>query len=149
MKRSEFLAKGIALVAAAVAAGGAAKPEAPGPGTLTLDDLRDLIYGPKHATIRYSKRPGRTGLNLERFGGEIVEEPLEYDEGVRFRLRSERHSYAIVAIPDRPDRRGYLGGYGGGHDPMSGGRDLADGPFTRETWNEILADIVAYELVMP
>ena len=114
MRRSEFLTKGIAALAAAVAAGGAAKPEAPeapDAGTMTLDDRRDLIYGPKHKTIRYSKRPGRTGLNLERFGGEIVEAPLDYDQGVRFRLRSERHSYSIVAIPDRPDRRGHLGGY--------------------------------------
>lgn len=61
------------------------------------------------------------------------------------------HQYNIVAI-DRKGEDGYLGCQVSTRKPRAGedwnrGNDLPDGPFTRETWDNIIRAIVRYELV--
>lgn len=68
-----------------------------------------------------------------------------------FRIYTETHSYGITAI-DRDKDEGYLGCTVSTRKPRAGedwtrGNDLADGPFTKETWQEIKNDIIAYELI--
>ena len=71
----------------------------------------------------------------------------------RVRLYTETHKYSIVAHPVSESREnGYLGCIATTRKPRAGetwnrGNDLADGPLSAQTWNAILADIVAYELV--
>lgn len=64
---------------------------------------------------------------------------------------TDHNKYHITAI-DRGRSRSYLGCMGSARKPLAGedwnrGNDLSDGPFTEKTWNEILNDIVRYELV--
>lgn len=61
------------------------------------------------------------------------------------------HQYNIVAI-DRPGEDGYLGCQVSTRKPRAGedwnrGNDLPDGPFTKDTWDNIVRGIVRYELV--
>lgn len=65
-------------------------------------------------------------------------------------IYTENQEYAISARWGH--ERGYLGCIARARKPRAGedhrrGSDLADGPFTYETWFRILADIVSYELV--
>ena len=67
---------------------------------------------------------------------------------IRLRVYTFSNKYGIVASPPGD----YLGGVAVARKPRAGedwtrGNDLADGPFSRETWNKILVDIVAYEAV--
>lgn len=74
----------------------------------------------------------------------------------RLSFKTARNSYAIVGKPAHPLRppgsdMGYLGCVVSAREPRSGetwtrGSDLADGPFTEETWNRIVQDILSYEL---
>lgn len=110
---------------------------------------------------------------LGRFGANIVDaavlavpvneqgsaDPQSAGAEVRVRLRlfSERYSYGVsVCVPadgSRPEEPfGYLGCVASNRKPRAGedwtrGRDLADGPYCEKTWHNILADIVAFELV--
>jgi len=78
---------------------------------------------------------------------------IRVDDGYNVRLYTDRHVYHIIAYPPgRPDGKSYLGCTASTRKPRAGeshgrGNDLADGPFTDETWHSILADIVSYELV--
>lgn len=72
---------------------------------------------------------------------------LSEEDTIRIRLYTEKNEYCIVATVD-----GYLGCIGSSRKPRAGedwtrGNDLADGDFSKETWNRILGDIVGYELV--
>jgi hypothetical protein len=64
---------------------------------------------------------------------------------------TEDNKYSITAI-DRKEDDGYLGCGVTSRKSRAGeeyfrGNDLADGPFTKETWDRILLSIVNYELV--
>lgn len=71
----------------------------------------------------------------------------------RFRLYTDHHAYSIRAqVPTTADERGYLGCTVSRRKPRAGedwtrGSDLADGPFSMQTWTRILSDIIGYELV--
>lgn len=82
---------------------------------------------------------------------------------ISIRFYTERNVYFISAKigslwnerghPDRPkiDGDGYLGAQVTCRTPVAGewwnrGRDLADGPYSKETLENILLDIVAYEI---
>lgn len=83
--------------------------------------------------------------------GESNEVDSAYEFKFRFNIYTETHRYRISAY-DRSENDGYLGCTSSTRKPLAGedhtrGNDLADGPFTRETWEKIKSDIVAYELV--
>jgi len=69
-----------------------------------------------------------------------------------FSFYTDEYRYRIVAI-DRPNDDGYLGcqtstrKFRPGED-WHRGNDLPDGPFVRDTWDNILKGIVKYELVL-
>lgn len=72
------------------------------------------------------------------------------DKRLRVRLYTDNNSYSITAH-ERHDH-GYLGCIASSRKPRAGetwtrGNDLTDGPFTKDTWHAILADIVSFELV--
>ncbi len=65
---------------------------------------------------------------------------------VRMHLFTNDNHYSIVA------KSNYLGCTSKSRKPRAGegwnrGNDLADGNFSKNTWNQILSDIVTYELV--
>lgn len=67
-----------------------------------------------------------------------------------FELYTSSHKYHIHAI-DRIQNTGYLGCTASCRKEKPGenwfrGSDLADGPFTRETWQKIKNDIISHEL---
>lgn len=67
-------------------------------------------------------------------------------ESVEAVIYTENHSYHISATSD------YLGCVASSRKPLAGetwtrGNDLADGPFNKDTWNDILIDILTYEMV--
>lgn len=73
-------------------------------------------------------------------------------KGVRIKLFTEINEYSIVAYPPSKTYKGYMGCIGRSRKPRAGenwtrGNDLADGPCSRDTWIEIMQDIVGYELV--
>lgn len=111
--------------------------EEPVMGDMTLNDFKWRLENiGKHAN----------GQNVEILTDEIDE--------VRVRLYTNNNSYGISARVRSISglERGYLGCIASSRKPRAGetwtrGSDLADGPFTLETWNKILGDIVAYELV--
>lgn len=90
------------------------------------------------------------------------------DELIRLKIFTKNHQYRIVAhLPNSKDIKkeissnknqpkenynGYLGCIGDTRKPRAGedwnrGNDLADGSYSKETWQEIVNDILAYELV--
>ena len=69
----------------------------------------------------------------------------------QFAFYTEEYQYIIVAI-DRTEDNGYLGCQVQVRKPRPSedwlrGNDLADGPFNKNTWNDIVESIVRYELV--
>ena len=105
---------------------------------MTLDDLRDWFYGRRDEDGRRVRV-----LSMLRFGGQVSESPLD-GPGQRFRFRTATKEYSILAREERPGHPSYLGAQAGVIG--GGGQDLADGRFTLETWQRILADIVAFEM---
>ena len=83
--------------------------------------------------------------SLRRLGRDVT----YIDRGV---LAGDQHGFYLVTGADRyaifaqeagEEWKSYLGAQGsrlGG-----GGRDLADGPLNRNTWDAIVADVLAYE----
>jgi len=74
-----------------------------------------------------------------------------YEFQFKFNIYTESHRYRINARDSNEDD-GYLGCTSSVRKPRAGenwtrGNDLADGKFTRATWERIKSDIVAYELV--
>lgn len=71
---------------------------------------------------------------------------------IRVKIYTLSNEYTITASPDGMNGRGYMFCGGGSRTPRAGepqfrGSDLADGVFSKETWYEILQDIVGYESV--
>ena len=67
-------------------------------------------------------------------------------------IYTNTNHYAIRYRLPTDTSTGYLGCIASSRMPRAGedwtrGRDLHDGPFSRETWRGILADIVSYEMV--
>lgn len=66
---------------------------------------------------------------------------------------TDLYVYAIAALPPSDDRQhGYLGCVSSCRKMLAGedwtrGRDLPDGPFSRETWESIKGAIIRHELV--
>jgi len=98
--------------------------------------------------------------SLGRWGGNLVDgsvlsisDALGNPTRFRVRLFTKTHSYSIsVRVPEDADDDDYLGCIASTRTPRAGedhtrGNDLADGKLCQETWNRILTDIVAYELV--
>ena len=80
----------------------------------------------------------------------IVEDDCE--RKLRIRIYTNINRYGIVAIERSGERKSYLGCIASTRKPRAGedwtrGNDLADGALTRETWEKIKNDIIAYELV--
>jgi len=86
----------------------------------------------------------------------VVEDSGQGDEKgfefkFRFNIYTETHKYRITAL-DRERNEGYLGCTMSNRKPRAGedwtrGRDLPDGKFTKETWDEIKNAIIACELI--
>ena len=74
-----------------------------------------------------------------------------YEFRFKFNVYTETHCYRVSAL-DRSKNEGHLGCSASVRKPRAGedwnrGNDLADGPFTKETWQKIKNSIIAYELV--
>ena len=111
---------------------------------------KTLLLGPQPATAEDFQQWVQ---DLARFGDKPQIEPIPHDPaepgatGFRVKLNTALFGYAIVAIwnPDgQEDTYSYLGSITTRHG--NGGRDLADGPVTPQTWGRILRDIVAMEM---
>lgn len=92
--------------------------------------------------------PGDTSNFIQDAG---VEEPAGTEIKRKFYLYTNAHKYMIVAI-DRENDKGYLGCQVSTRKQRAGedwfrGNDLADGPFNKDTWNNILNSIIRYEIV--
>ena len=78
-------------------------------------------------------------------------------ESIRFQIFTKEYQYFIKACApgiakDGGEKDTYLGCIGQCRKPRAGedwtrGRNLADGAYCEETWNEIANDILAFELV--
>ncbi|RKZ47390.1 MAG: hypothetical protein DRQ58_06790 [Gammaproteobacteria bacterium] len=73
------------------------------------------------------------------------------DKKLRFKIYTDNNSYSVVATIDN-NGHSYLGCVASNRKPRAGetwtrGNDLADGNLSQSTWNNILSDIVSYELV--
>jgi len=83
--------------------------------------------------------------------GESNEDRSAYEFKFKFNIYTGTHFYRITAL-DRSENEGYLGCTMSNRKPRAGedwtrGRDLPDGKFTKETWDEIKNAIIACELV--
>ena len=92
--------------------------------------------------------PGETSNFIQEAG---VEEPSNGEIKRRFYLYTSKHKYMFVAI-ERENKAGYLGCQVKTRKQRAGedwfrGNDLADGPFNKKTWNDILNSIIRYEIV--
>lgn len=82
-------------------------------------------------------------------GGQGTDDGYEMKKMINF--YTDHHIYHIVAI-EREDEKGYLGCQVSARKRRAGedwdrGNDLPDGPFNRETLEQIKNAIIAYELV--
>ena len=87
---------------------------------------------------------------VEDFIKVIKEFKYEQDLNKEFIFYTYEYKYRIYCI-ERNSNEGYLGCQVSARKTRPGedwirGNDLADGPFTKETWNKILSRIVNYEL---
>lgn len=106
-------------------------------------------------TLAQTKKQLTEWLNAFRFNFdyELVQEGIERGQLlIRIRFYTFTNKYTVVAYAPGDTTKGYLGCVANTRKPRAGedwtrGRDLADGPFGRETWDKILVDIVAYETV--
>lgn len=93
--------------------------------------------------------PGKVEDFIHQISGS--NDPVKGEWKMVFAIYTNEHKYQIVAI-DRIGETGYLGcqvstrKFRPAEDWLRG-NDLPDGPFTRDTWNEILNAIIRYELV--
>ncbi len=67
-------------------------------------------------------------------------------------IYTRNHSYSITCSVKNNATKGYLGCIVSARKPLAGedhtrGKDLADGYFTRKTWNQIVREMLQYELV--
>lgn len=90
-----------------------------------------------------------------RFSNYKFEDCIYIDEEkkvVKMILFTNENQFSITAIPHRENHPSYLGCIMTCRKPRTGekwtrGNDCIDGTFTKETWIEILGDIVGMELV--
>jgi len=81
----------------------------------------------------------------------LIDQP--YEDRYSVDIFTDTHSYHFsVKPPNEEDADGYLGGQAGTRKSRAGedhtrGNDLADGPYSKETFDKIVNDIVAYETV--
>lgn len=89
--------------------------------------------------------------DFSRYSGDghidIVEQT---PDKIRLKLYTDVNEYSMVAHNQQSG--GYLGAQGGSRKPRAGetwtrGNDLADGPFSKDTWERIKNDIISFELV--
>lgn len=106
--------------------------------------------------VSWFKPIQRRGANL--IDAAVLESTanIDGDETFHIRLFTSRRSYVIVVRPagisSQGGENGYLGATVSKRMPRAGetwtrGNDLADGPYCKETWDQIVADILACELV--
>lgn len=94
------------------------------------------------------------GKHAHTFGCQVVDNSaIGSGVSLKIHLQSEKHTYCISARPPTDGDAGYLGCVASNRFPDPGedwlrGSDLADGVFSEATWNEILSDIVSYEMTM-
>ena len=104
------------------------------------DELIDIRFNKFEDVVKVIKDEGES--NPDRSA---------YEFRFQFNIYTEIHLYRISAI-DRSEDEGYLGCTSSVRKSRAGedwtrGNDLADGKFTRETWDRIKNDIIAYELI--
>jgi len=73
-------------------------------------------------------------------------------ELIKLKVYTKDHYYAISAHLPSEKKKGYLGCIGQVRKARAGedwlrGRDLADGSYSKETWQELKDDVIAFELV--
>lgn len=88
---------------------------------------------------------------LRRWRKNTIRIVEESPSAVRAVVYTAEHSYRIDAAANPDREHGYLGCIASCRAPRPGedwtrGNDLSDGSLTRETFQSIMADIVAYEL---
>ena len=125
---------------------------------MTLDEMREKI----HARLMQGKFFDQTKSEWSEIGtdekgtdekGTDEQRTPEGRVGLRLRLYTDRHSYAIVMYADTGDRtKTYLGCVMDNRTPWTGenhtrGNDLADGAFSDATLDRIFADILSCELL--
>jgi len=104
------------------------------------DELIDIRFNKFEDVVEVKEDKGESNV-----GGSA------YEFQFKFNIYTESHRYRINARDSNEDD-GYLGCTSSVRKPRAGenwtrGNDLADGKFTRATWERIKNDIVAYELV--
>lgn len=109
----------------------------------SLDDLLQNFFGrfadpSSHVQLYFYENPKQGNIDT------CVEH--------RVAIYTDNNQYLITAKFGAGSGRTYLGCMADSRKSRAGegytrGRDLADGPFTYETWFRILADIVSYECV--
>lgn len=82
----------------------------------------------------------------------FISDYKEKEKVIRLKIYTKEHYYAISAHLPKKDNDGYLGCIGQVRKARAGedwlrGNDLADGAYSKETWNKIKNDILGYELV--
>ena len=98
---------------------------------------------------------------FSRFGGNPIDAMALWESpGKVFKALffTERFEYTVAARPDAKTEKaeeydsGYLGAVVSSRKPRAGedwtrGTDLADGSYSKETWQRIMADIIGHEMV--
>lgn len=117
-------------------------------GLSKIDQLKQWVKD-ELIDIRFNKFEDVVEVTADE--GESNEEGSAYEYKFRFNIYTESHRYRINAR-DSSEDDGYLGCTSSVRKPRAGenwtrGNDLADGKFTRATWERIKSDIIAYELV--
>jgi len=94
----------------------------------------------------------KAGSTFERYQAKDCIYLDRKDNAVRMTLYTDNNEYFIVAKSNGIDDEGYLGCVSVSRKVRAGedwrrGNDLADGGFSKETWDKIVMDIFHYELV--
>lgn len=116
-----------------------------------VDKVRRLKQWVKNELIDKRFNEFEDVVQVIKDEGESNPDRSAYEYKFAFNIYTEEHRYRISAM-DRSEDEGYLGCTSSTRKPLAGedhtrGNDLADGKFTRETWERIKGDIIAYELV--
>lgn len=117
---------------------------------MKAQNIKDQFHRWVNSLVRFGKSPNDYILWKSDYFLSDQGSAKEYKGHVIIYTRN--YSYSITCRCKNNGTKGYIGCIVSARKPLAGeehtrGKDLADGPFTLKTWNQIVREMLQYEMV--